>query len=43
MVRSVCVATSQARDAENGGEFFSRVEAEFGFRFRVISGKMKLD
>ena len=35
----VCVATSQARDAENGGEFFSRVEAELGFRFRVISGK----
>jgi exopolyphosphatase/guanosine-5'-triphosphate,3'-diphosphate pyrophosphatase len=34
----VCVATSQARDAENGGEFFSRVEAELGFRFRVISG-----
>ena len=35
----VCVATSQARDAENGGEFFSRVEAELGFRFRTISGK----
>jgi len=35
----VCVATSQARDAENGGDFFLRVEAEWGFRFRVISGK----
>ena len=35
----VCVATSQARDAENGWEFFSRVEAELGFRFRAISGK----
>lgn len=35
----ICVATSQARDAENGGEFFARVEAESGFRFRVISGK----
>ncbi len=35
----VCVATSQARDAENGGEFFERVEAECGFRFSVISGK----
>ncbi len=35
----ICVATSQARDAENGGEFFAKVEAELGFRFRVISGK----
>ncbi len=35
----ICVATSQARDAENGEEFFSQVEAECGFRFRVISGK----
>jgi exopolyphosphatase/guanosine-5'-triphosphate,3'-diphosphate pyrophosphatase len=33
------VATSQARDAENGGVFFARVEAECGFRFRVISGR----
>ncbi len=35
----VCVATSQARDASNGKEFFTRVEVECGFRFRVISGK----
>jgi exopolyphosphatase/guanosine-5'-triphosphate,3'-diphosphate pyrophosphatase len=35
----VCVATSQARDAKNGMEFLSRVEAEWGFRFKVISGK----
>ena len=35
----ICVATSQARDSENGKEFFARVEAELGFRFRVISGK----
>ncbi len=35
----ICVATSQARDAENGKDFFSRVEAELGFVFRVISGK----
>ncbi|MCP4264461.1 MAG: Ppx/GppA family phosphatase [Candidatus Brocadiaceae bacterium] len=35
----VCVATSQARDASNGKKFFARVEAECGFRFRVISGK----
>ena len=35
----ICVATSQARDAKNGREFFVRVEAELGFGFRVISGK----
>lgn len=35
---AVCVATSQARDAKNGAEFFARVERETGFRFRVISG-----
>ena len=35
----VCVATSHARDAGNGKEFFARVEAELGFGFRVISGK----
>ena len=35
----ICVATSQARDADNGGEFFKRVESELGFKFRVISGK----
>ncbi len=35
----ICVATSQARDAENGEMFFARVEAECGFSFRVISGK----
>ncbi len=35
----ICVATSQARDAENGREFFAKVEAELGFGFRVISGK----
>ncbi len=34
----VCVATSQARGASNGEEFFARVEEEYGFRFRVISG-----
>jgi exopolyphosphatase / guanosine-5'-triphosphate,3'-diphosphate pyrophosphatase len=32
------VATSQARDARNGAEFFARVERETGFCFRVISG-----
>ena len=34
----VCVATSQARDARNGADFFTQVEKETGFRFRVISG-----
>ena len=32
------MATSQARDAKNGMEFFTQVEKETGFRFRVISG-----
>lgn len=36
---AVCVATSQARDARNGAEFFGRVEKETGFRFRVLSGE----
>ncbi len=35
----ICVATSQARDAKNGREFFANVEEELGFEFRVISGK----
>lgn len=35
----VCVATSQARDAQNGSEFFLAVEEETGFRFQVISGE----
>lgn len=35
----ICVATSQARDAENGKEFFARVEEKLGFWFEVISGK----
>jgi len=33
-----CVATSQARDAQNGAEFFARVQKETSFSFRVISG-----
>ncbi len=35
----ICVATSEARDAENGKEFFAGVEAENGFRFKVLSGR----
>ncbi len=34
----LCVATSQARDAQNSAEFFERVRAELGFTFRTISG-----
>jgi len=35
----ICVATSQARDAKNGGEFFAKATSELGFRFKVIAGK----
>jgi exopolyphosphatase/guanosine-5'-triphosphate,3'-diphosphate pyrophosphatase len=35
---TVAVATSQARDARNGAEFFAQVEKETGFKFRVLSG-----
>jgi len=34
----VCAATSQARDAKNGKQFFSEIENELGFKFRVLSG-----
>jgi len=37
----VCVATSQARDASNGGAFFDKVEEECGFKFSVLSGKVE--
>src|SRR4051812_17162090 len=37
--QAICVATSQARDAGNSQEFFSRVQKETGFRFQVISGQ----
>ncbi len=35
----ICVATSQARDAKNSRDFFSRVQKLTGFQFRVISGE----
>src|SRR4051794_2429037 len=31
------VATSQARDAKNSGEFFEKIQKETGFSFRTIS------
>lgn len=34
----ICVATSQARDAKNSTEFFSKVEQTTGFQFKVLSG-----
>ncbi|MGZ3689570.1 MAG: Ppx/GppA phosphatase family protein, partial [Bdellovibrionota bacterium] len=40
---AVCVSTSSARDAKNGAEFFAKVEAETGFRFRVISGDLEAE
>jgi exopolyphosphatase/guanosine-5'-triphosphate,3'-diphosphate pyrophosphatase len=36
--QTIAVATSQARDAQNGAQFFSRVEKETGFKFRTLSG-----
>lgn len=34
-----CVATSQARDAKNAQEFFSKITRELGFDFRILSGE----
>lgn len=36
---AICVTTATARDAENGAEFFSAVEAETGFKFQILSGE----
>jgi exopolyphosphatase/guanosine-5'-triphosphate,3'-diphosphate pyrophosphatase len=35
---AVCVATSQARDAQNGAAFFKEIQATTGFHFRTLSG-----
>jgi exopolyphosphatase/guanosine-5'-triphosphate,3'-diphosphate pyrophosphatase len=35
---AICVGTSSSRDARNGKQFYSEVEREAGFRFRVLSG-----
>jgi exopolyphosphatase / guanosine-5'-triphosphate,3'-diphosphate pyrophosphatase len=35
---TICIATSSARDAKNGMDFFKTVEKETGFRFSIISG-----
>jgi exopolyphosphatase / guanosine-5'-triphosphate,3'-diphosphate pyrophosphatase len=34
-----CAATSQARDAENGTEFFDRIKSETGLCFKILSGQ----
>lgn len=35
---TICVATSQARDAKNSAEFFDKIQGRFGFSFRTLSG-----
>ena len=35
---TICVATSQARDAMNSAEFFDRIKNKFNFSFRTLSG-----
>jgi exopolyphosphatase/guanosine-5'-triphosphate,3'-diphosphate pyrophosphatase len=37
--QTLCVGTSQARDAQNSASFFSKVQKETGFSFQVISGE----
>ncbi len=36
--QAICVATSQARDAQNSTAFFERIRSEIGFCFQTISG-----
>jgi len=36
---TICVATSQARDATNSEGFFEKVKNETGFSFKIISGQ----
>ena len=40
---ATCVATSQARDAQNGAAFFQRIEKETGFKFRTITGEQEAE
>jgi len=35
---TIAVATATARDADNGVEFFSEIEKDFGFRFQILTG-----
>jgi exopolyphosphatase/guanosine-5'-triphosphate,3'-diphosphate pyrophosphatase len=36
--QTIAVATSQARDARDGAEFFSEISKKTGFQFRTLSG-----
>lgn len=36
--KTVCIGTSQARDAEDAKEFFSEIQKQLSFEFRVLSG-----
>jgi exopolyphosphatase / guanosine-5'-triphosphate,3'-diphosphate pyrophosphatase len=36
--KTICVATSQARDARNAQMFFDRIEQETGFKITIITG-----
>ena len=36
---TICVATSQARDAKNSGEFFQKIVQETGLTFAILSGE----
>lgn len=36
---AVAVATSQARDAQNGADFFAEVKSKTGLSFRILSGQ----
>jgi exopolyphosphatase/guanosine-5'-triphosphate,3'-diphosphate pyrophosphatase len=37
--QTIAVATATARDAQNGKDFFSEIEKDFGFRFQIITGE----
>ncbi len=39
----VAVATSQARDAKDGAEFFARVKSETGFEFKTLTGQQEAE
>lgn len=40
---ALCVATSQARDAQNGSQFFDQVRRETGFHFQILSGDQEAE
>ncbi len=38
---TLCVATSQARGAQNSQEYFAQIQSKLGFSFQVISGEQE--